>query len=452
MWPSALQKLVKQLKKKAFSWLAGDSTTEQVHLSGTRFFPYLSDLEVNNNTIVLACVLWVARSFQEPKLVVKSTDSEGKEIEIPEHDVIKLLRNPQGGVSQTSKFSARRMVAASVYSRLIDGNAYWHKLRNGRGKVIGLDYVPHTHIEPIPVTGTTNILSHYRVYTSTGNQIVQPEDIIHFADGIDPHNMLKGLSPLKAAMRMVMTDNEAAVYSHAILKMPVPSYLVSAKDKEVELTQESANELAAHILAQVSGENRGRVMVPTIPLKAEKLGLSPEELALEKMHRIPEERISAIFGVPAIVAGLGAGLERSTFANFKEAREAATEQLLCPLWEVFADDLNNQLLPEFSADQSEHICFNLKTVRVLQEDETARWDRAGKAFATGLITRAEGKSHIGLAFDDARDNLYITDIQGGLTEEEKKAFRLGVLKQTLVQKMRADREIFEDQESEDDDS
>jgi hypothetical protein len=57
-----------------------------------------------------------------------------------------------------------------------------------------------------------------------------------------------------------------------------------------------------------------------------------------------------VLGIPAVVVGLGAGLERSTFTNMAEAREAAYESGLIPAQKILGEDIRFQLLPLFGDD------------------------------------------------------------------------------------------------------
>jgi phage portal protein BeeE len=130
-------------------------------------------------------------------------------------------------------------------------------------------------------------------------------------------------------------------------------------------------------------------------MKAERFGLSPEEMALDKILRLPEQRITAVFGVPAIVVGLGAGLERSTFANFKEAREAFTETVLVPLWRELAETITTQLGPDFGLKPGQRFEYDISEVRALQEDVTALYTRTISAYKEGVLTLQESRQALG---------------------------------------------------------
>ena len=85
-------------------------------------------------------------------------------------------------------------------------------------------------------------------------------------------------------------------------------------------------------------------MVLSGSMSVEKMSFSPSELDIGTLRRIPEERVSAVLGVPAILAGLGAGLERATYSNAQQLREFFTENKLIPLWRMVGTELTYQLL------------------------------------------------------------------------------------------------------------
>jgi len=114
------------------------------------------------------------------------------------------------------------------------------------------------------------------------------------------------------------------------------------------------------------------------------------------LHRIPEERISAVLGVPAIVAGLGAGLENATYSNARELREMFTEQKLIPLWRADAAKLNTSLLPDFTRTRNAFIEFDITNVRALQEDENEKYTRLALAVGNKpWLTVNEARTEIG---------------------------------------------------------
>ena len=132
-------------------------------------------------------------------------------------------------------------------------------------------------------------------------------------------------------------------------------------------------------------------------------------MELRDLRRIPEERVSALLGVPAIVAGLGAGLDRSTFANFAEAREMAYESNIIPLQREFAATLSKALLPDFEPPERVVLDFDLSRVRILQEDVNAAAGRWGELVRSGIAMVSEARSAMGLPYDTGTD-IYVTPL------------------------------------------
>jgi phage portal protein BeeE len=144
---------------------------------------------------------------------------------------------------------------------------------------------------------------------------------------------------------------------------------------------------------------RGKTEVTT-------LSWSPEQMNLRELRRIPEERVSAVLGIPAIVAGLGAGLDRSTYSNMAEAREMAWESGLIPIQRLIADDLSSQLLPDFDDDKMAEVFFDYSDVRVLQADATDLARRWRELVQGSIAKRSEARAALGLPVEDG-DDVYL---------------------------------------------
>jgi phage portal protein BeeE len=204
-------------------------------------------------------------------------------------------------------------------------------------------------------------------------QRLLPEDIIHFRDGIDPWNVRKGISRFASLLREIATDDEAEKFSYAILKnMGVGGYVIQpdvslfANNQMPAMNADEANKVADTFYRRTTGVNRGRPIVNSVPLKIDRLSWSPNEINMRDVHRIPEERICAVLGVPPGVAGLGAGLDRNTYNNAQTDEEKAYRRAILPMHRMISDALDQHLLPEF--DQRAGICtgFDTRDVSALQ--------------------------------------------------------------------------------------
>jgi hypothetical protein len=168
------------------------------------------------------------------------------------------------------------------------------------------------------------------------------------------------------------------------------------------------------------GDERGNVMALSAPTDVKILSWSPQQMNLKELRRIPEERITAVLGVSAIVAGLGAGLDRSTFTNFGEARRAAYQESIVPLQRLIAAELETQLLTDFADLDTDplDVDFDTSKASALQDALDAVWRRMESAATKGLITRAAFKQGTGqpVSTDDEiyiMPNNYFTTPVGG---------------------------------------
>lgn len=358
----------------------------------------VNEKAAENSSIVSAVAWWGMRNIVQPVPVVKLPNKDGELEIVANHPCAALVRKPQALVNPADRaaINYRRMMRMIFWSLLFDGNAYIQKVRNSSGQVIGLDWIPHDIVTVVTRDRYPSIIEKYQLPTLAGNDPTVPkEDMIHPTWGVDPQNPAIGCSPLKSVMRLVMTDNQIAQYSHAILRNPFPGLIITPKDGTTQLQEEDLALIVKQIAEVAGGERAAGTVALSEPMDVHKAGLTPDEMAIELLSKLPEERITAVLGPPAIVVGMGAGLARSTFANMKEANEAAHEQFLIPLWDDLAEVFSESLLPDFGGNPEEVFMLDYSSVRALQPDLDKLWERAGKAFELNGIDRSRYKSLIG---------------------------------------------------------
>lgn len=414
-------KILESIRQKAYDWIVGGR--QIVWQNGYPNYIGATNDELDSNTIIHACLGWVCRNYFEPDLVIETTDSQGMSGELDRlHPMTRLLARPNPG-----KMSGRRLWKATLISRYLDGNAYWDVHKDRTGTPTEIYYVPHWAIEPVPENGDANKLKHYKITLRNGTQVIrEPDEIVHFADGIDGLNPLKGFSPLKSAIRQVMTDNAASAYSDRVMRnLGVIGLMVSPASGQT-ISEANRKLLTSELNQRFTGEGQGSSFVASGEVKVDHIGVDPSKMMVKDIHRIPEERITAIFGLAAIVAGMGAGLDRSTFANMSEAREAATEQLLVPLWSELDEDLTIQLGPMFDLAENQRVARDLSSVAILQEDQNKLWERVGNAYQKGGIKRSEFRAALGFEFD-AEDEIYF---QQPTTDDPKEALKAEMRKRS----------------------
>lgn len=361
--------------------------------------PYLpiSEKDARNSSIVASVVWWGMRNIVQALPMVKEVKADGSLEVVPNHPAAQLVRKPQAMIKPEDRaaFNYRRLLRAIFWSLVFDGNGYLLKVRNGQ-KVIGLDWVPHGAVTIVERDGYPSVIERYEIKKKIGTDKVSKSDMIHFTWGIDADHPAAGCSPLKSLMRLVMTDNQIAVFSHAILRNPFPGLIVTPGKDEQPFDETDLAVILGQLASVSGGERGGGIAAFTDHLEVNTVGYSPDDMAIRELSKLPEERICAVFGIPPMVLGLGAGLERSTMANMEQAFEAACENFLVPLWDDLAEVFTESLLPEYEANTDTNVfVLDYSNVKALQEDADALHARAREDFKANLIDRERAKQMIG---------------------------------------------------------
>ncbi len=354
----------------------------------------------SGNSAVTACLNVLATSFAEPILQIVKRDQVFGDREVNHtHPLAELLRRP-------NPFMSHNLMSHYIVLALnTAGDAFLFKNKNARGQVVELvPLMPHL----VQVRGTEQkLITHYEYYTHGKGDFVKidVEDMVHIRQGIDPNDHRRGHAPLKSVLREILGDESAGQFTTALLNnMAVPGVVLTPRsDGYGGPTKEEAESISAMYKEKFGGANRGAPMVLSGAMNVEVVSFSPDQMKLAELRRIPEERVSAVLGVPAILAGLGAGLDAATFNNTKELREFFTEQKLVPMWRTVANELTHQLLiPDFK-DKNLMCDYDIQSVRALQTDVDNLYKRVNMGVSGGWITIGEARKVVGLNVDDKHD-------------------------------------------------
>jgi HK97 family phage portal protein len=345
------------------------------------------------NGVVASAIDWYVRNYPQatPRLY-RPVDSQQAE-PVEDHPVLALMAQPDP------------MIMGSLFwgwciqDYKLFGNTYLRKIRSStRGTVTALQFLPQDMVRP--VGNGINPLTHY-VYTTDGRSFDIPvSDIIHIRYGRDPSDIRIGRAPLTAVLREIATDNTASTTAYGLLANgAMPSLIVGpdAKETSVDMSMDDARQVKRQLHEDLTGDGSGGIVVMTGAYKMDRVSLTPSELALDSVRRVPEERICSALGINPMVLGLGSGLERSTYSNYERAQQAAWEDGMVPLLRTLADAITADLLPEYpETQQGDYVMYDLETVRALADDMQAEATRAEKLYKAGIIDRAEAKRIAGL--------------------------------------------------------
>lgn len=394
-------------RRGSWTWLGGGSALFGTLPGGERNL-VLDAGDVWLNPVVGACIGWIGDNFGEPEAVVQTRLRSGLYRPEDDHDLIQLLDQPN------PEYDADAIWFATVLSFVVDGNAYWIKAKSKSGRTLELWWAPWWEIRPHWDAEGRSFIAGY-THTVDGREYpLQKEDVVHFRRGLNPANTRMGLPQLGSVLAEIAGDNAATIYSGAILRnFGMPGVLITPVNKEDQIDKDEAETIMKKWSDRFTGEGRGKPLVNSIPLKVERLSMSPEDLALDKLRTFPEDRICAAMKLSPMVLNLTSGAQAKTYANFETALKAAYLGCLVPLQKTFAKAITRQLLPDVGGISGKQFFeWNYDNVPALAEDMDKRASRAAQLFKEGVIKRGKACELVNIECPPD-DDLYVFDVQPG---------------------------------------
>lgn len=388
--------IFERLRLKIREMVFGHGYTRWNWPTSSKKFFRTNPLDAN---VVMAPIQWGMRQMVEAPLVAVR---EGEQIE---SEALNIWENPN------EFYSGVQMEIAILMSLWVEGNAYIIKVRQSTTRIKELWYIPHWMIKP--KSDSQYKLVEYYDYELSDSHI-PPEDVIHIRYGIDPNDMRLGLSPIRSALREIFTDEEAANFASAVLgNQGFPGVIISP-GSDRPIPGKDVQEMKEYFKDNYGGDLRGEPFVVGAPTKVEQIQWDPEKINLSALRNIPEERITALLGIPAAVVGFGTGLEQTKVgATMSELRKLAYENAIIPTQTLMLEALNKSLLPEYETGSDVKLDYDLSDVRVLQEDEGKKIERLNTAVTGGWLTVSEAQREAGYEVDETQ-NIYLR----GLTTVE----------------------------------
>jgi HK97 family phage portal protein len=285
------------------------------------------------------------------------------------------------------------------YGKHLHGNAYLRKMRAGDGRAVEIWPLSPTACWPVRERGSRRFIDYYLYQWGSGEserERIPVEDIVHFRMGVDDRNHMIGAAPVRAVLREIMGDNNAAAFLDRMLRNnAVPGLVVTYPVEAGDPGEEAATRVKQRIDATFTGENQGSTAVVFGGPELEQFGFSPEQMDLRNVRMTPEERICAAFRVMPGYVGVGAGLERNTFSNSAEQRQQFSENTIIPLYRYDDAVWTTQLLPEFVRDRRVYVGHDIAQMRALQPDLDKEFARLTLAVGGPWLAPNEARGEVG---------------------------------------------------------
>ena len=349
------------------------------------------------NSAVFACLALKAKAFQEAPLRIFRFLGDGTKEWLDDHPFMELVADPHPSLSQPE--------VNFWLSTCLDtaGEAFLRKIRDraGRGDPalapVPPDRDPGDHRGRTAGRGVHLALRGGR--RQGPREELPVEDVIHFRNGVDDTDHRRGMSPLRRLLREVASDEEATRFLEDLLaNFAVASLAVTVPPGPV-LTEEQAKQIRDRLREDYGGRNRNRGHVAVVANGAtlSQVGFTPQQLDLKTAHYIPETRICAVLGVPAMLVGFSVGAGAHHLQQHGAGPGAPVRADHHPPLAPGGRHLHQAAAaPDYTPDRSIRLRYDLMDVRALQEDENEKWARLSVAVEKAWITKDEARAEVGL--------------------------------------------------------
>jgi len=371
-------------------------------------YPYplpwsLASLGYKTNEVAYACIdLWM-NTISEPNIAVydKKTDEV-----IENHPLVEFMNEPCPDLSETDFWRATMMylkIAGFIgwEKDITNGggiNAIWPMMpqycsfKRGEGKLLrAIQYQPYTGLPAIDIDRERILLFMY-------------PDPQYFG--------LKPLSPTAVLSDIIKVDNNMTTMIQNFIQNG--AFVSGLLSTEQVLTQADADFAKERFRESHGGPaNAGDIVVQGKGLKFQPTGSTFREMVFPEVDGRSETRICQGYGVKPILISAKVGMDRSTFSNYEQAREAWYEENVFNEWTFLAQRVTKDLLPHFDKDPNHECRFDIREVLALEKRRNEREENIINKAKANLITRDEARIKLG---DDKIDN---ADVFVGVTSQQQ---------------------------------
>lgn len=298
-----------------------------------------------------------------------------------------LLNMPVPGVGY------KKWMKRAISEKMLDGNAFAQITKFGN-RITRLD-----QLRPDRVSATRASCDRIVEYQYTcGQQKSFPVDPITGISDMfhsrfyNPLDTEMGLSPVKAAYKSLVQNNEIARIHTAILKndgapkgfitmvKPTNDGFAPAPDDE------KMNKLRRYVNHVLGTKNRGKLAVMNWLMKYERMGQTGQEMDWAKNKEDTAREMAIALGYPAFLLGFSEG---STFNNVDAAANWLVLNTVLPILTEVLEDLEMMFL--IHSKVKVEIKPNEEEIIAIQELIRSKRTAAREDFIAGVITDKEAR-------------------------------------------------------------
>jgi HK97 family phage portal protein len=331
---------------------------------------------------VRICVDFLARNCAQVGYHVFRRVSDTDRQRLAGHELAQWLEKP-------NPYTTRYRLFESFFADLaLYFNAYLLKVRNepGAAQRIGLVRLPPPTVE---VKG--GYLPSQFVWTDSGEPIpLAPSEVV-YANGYNPLNALKGLSPIETLRRILAEDIAAGDHQAAYWRNSSRMEAVIERPATApKWTPAQKLDFRAQWASRYAGQP-GQVPVLEEGMTLKTMSYSPRDSEYLGARQLTREECAREWHIPLPMVGI---LEHATFSNIKEQHKQLYADCLGPWFEMVSEAFELWLLPEARDTENVYGEFNIaeKLKGSFEEQANALRLLVGRP----VMTANEGRARLNL--------------------------------------------------------
>lgn len=318
--------------------------------------------------------------------------------QITDHALVRLLNNPNPFMSRFQFY------ATLIMDRYLAGNAYFLKVRGPLGNVEELWRLRPDRVRVIP--DKANFIAGYTYTVDNVTVKYAADDVVHWKTR-NPLSEFYGQPPLMAFMERISIDNYMRRFLSTFFASggTGPGALLTVKGLLTDPLRAEIRDRLKRLIGMPNSHVETLVLDNT-ESTYQRLGLDRglTDALPKEINAVNEARLALAFGIPGSILGLLIGYESSSYANKRADWQVLWDVTLTPLFSDLDDVLNLALVPEFAG--VDEVCFDLSTIRALQEDLDALHKRARDNYAGGVWSQQEARAMTGVEPEPGGDELF----------------------------------------------
>lgn len=255
--------------------------------------------------------------------------------------------------------------------KMLTGNGYLYGNGPDSKNIFTELWVMPSQYTIIHSGGWMDEVSHYTLSFSPDTKISK-EKVLHTKypnyDYSFPGSHLYGMSPIRAASKVLKISNDSDTSSAKLLQNMMPPGILVSDDKDLPLTQEQAEKFRDRLLKAHSGTAKaGEIPISSVTMKWVQMGLSPVDLNIVESRKMTLRDLCNVYGIQSQLLN---DPENKTYNNMQEARKSMIVNSVLPDLYLLRDQLNLFLTPAYEKldGKKYYIDLDITAIPELQQD------------------------------------------------------------------------------------